>query len=534
MTDYADLLFLNARVFTADPGRPRAQAVAVTGNRVAYVGNNAEAENWRGPLSRVIEARGRTVMPGFIDSHIHLLSGAEELRFAQLQEVRSLEALAYALRTHIEKNPDTEWIAGIGLAYLLHPLERSLTRQDLDFILPELPTLVVAYDSHTAWANTEALRRAGLLNGRNVGSFGEVVLGADGYATGELREGAAIELVYDLIPKPSPEEKHALLLRAMREAAVYGLTSLHNMDGDMAQLEYYSACERAGGMLQRVYVPLTVKAEMEPGALSEAVEMREKYRGGMVRGGLTKFFLDGVIESYTGLLLEDYEGKPGLRGQANFEPEHFTDLALEADRLGLQMAVHCTGDGAVRRTLDAYAMARERNRRKDARHRIEHIELVSDADLPRFARLGVIASMQPLHRPVSSSGADLWPARVGPGRFRRSFAWRSLREAGATVAFGSDWTVASMNPLAGIQAALTAAPWQEGDPDPRQTLEESLLSYTRQAAHAEFMEREKGILRPGYLADLVLLSEDIFEVPPEEIGSAKVDLTVCDGRVTHA
>ena len=530
---HATLLLHNANVFTADPDRPRAEAVALHGNRIVFAGSNIEAKRLAGPSTRLIDARGRTVLPGFIDSHFHLVSGAVELRSAQLQEIRTLEELARALQDQAAKNPHTPWVTGIGLIYRLEPGGLSPTRHDLDKMIPDRPVYVEAYDGHTAWVNTEALRRADLLNGRDVGAFGKVVVDADGLATGELREPPACQPVFDLIPKPTAQEKHALLRRAMQMAASHGLTSVHNMNGDLADLELLAALERAGEMLLRIYMPLTVLPEHTPRHLNEAVGMREQFPGGLARGGLVKFFMDGVIESYTGLLLDDYAGQPSARGAANFEIEHFTELALEADRLGLQIAVHCTGDGAVRRVLDTYELLRARNGPRDARHRIEHIELVGDEDRPRFAALNVIAAMQPAHRPTSASGADLWPERVGPQRFRRSFAWRALRDAGARLAFGSDWTVASMNPMTGIHAALAAPLWQAGDPPQRQTLEETLLSYTRDAAYAEFKEHEKGILKEGYLADVVMLSEDIFQTPPEEILRVQPDLTICDGRITH-
>ncbi|MEW6028561.1 MAG: amidohydrolase [Chloroflexota bacterium] len=529
MPEPADLLIHNARVFTADPDLPRAEAIAIRGNRILFVGSDEDAVSFRGPNTRVIAARQRTVLPGFIDSHFHLLMGALELRTAQLQEVRSLEQLTETLRSYAAAHPDSEWVEGNGIVYGILPDGQPLTRQHLDAIIVDRPLVIESYDGHTAWANTEALRRSGLLHGKAIGGFGEIVMDADGLAAGELREWPAYESIFDLIPQPSANEKCALLIKAMQMAAAYGLTSVHNMDGDLEQLGLYASLERDGEMLLRVYVPLSMKPESSTAALQEALAMRARSTR-MVRGGLVKFFMDGVIESFTGLLLDDYAERPGWRGTANFEPEHFTDLAVEADRLGLQIAVHCTGDGAVRRVLDAYELARGRNGARDSRHRIEHIELVGDSDLPRFADLGVIAAMQPLHSPTQAW--DPWPARVGPERWRRSFAWSSLRDAGARLAFGSDWSVVSMNPLTGIHAAVTRRPWQEGDPNQSQTLEQALLGYTRDAAYAEFMEHEKGMLKVGYFADVVMLSEDIFETPADELLRIHPLLTICDGRVT--
>jgi hypothetical protein len=527
----SDILITNAKIFTADNDLPDADSIAIQGNRIVFVGSNADAESFRGTNTRVIDAEGRTVMPGFIDSHFHLLNGARELRFAQLQNVRSLEMLRGELLNYAEAGSGSEWIAGIGLIYGILPDGSSITRHHLDGIIPDRPAYLVAYDGHTAWANTEALRRANLLYGRDLGPFSQVVMGDDGLATGELREAAG-NLVEELIPRVTEEETFELLARAVKMGASYGLTSVHNMNGDINDLLVYQELEARGELLLRVYVPFLVYPEMKPAVLSNAVDVRSA-SSNKVRGGLVKFFMDGVIETYTGLLLDDYEGKPGWRGTAQFEPEHFTELALEADRHGLQIAVHCTGDGAVRRVLDAYEIVHRQNGGRDSRHRIEHIELVDDSDVPRFSQLGVIAAMQPLHVPKEIGSSDPWPARVGPGRYRRSFAWQTLRNAGARLCFGSDWTVASMNPMTGIHAALNRVPWQEGDPNQSQTLIDTLLGYTRDGAYAEHMEHEKGILKAGYLADVVMLSEDIFQTPKEDMLRVKAVLTICDGEITH-
>jgi len=528
---HSNILITNAKVFTADNDLPVAEAVAIKGNRLLFVGSNTEAESFRGPDTHIIDAQGRTVMPGFIDSHFHLLNGAKELRFAQLEDVRSVEMLREELVNYAEANPGSEWIAGIGLLYGILPDGSSVTRHHLDEIITDRPVFLTAYDGHTSWANTEALRRANILHGRELGTFSQIVMGDDGLATGELREAAG-NLVEELIPEITEEETLELLAQAVRMGASYGLTSVHNMNGDLDDLHVYQMLEARGKMFLRVYVPFLVYPEMKPDVMSEAVEMRAA-SSNKVRGGLVKFFIDGVIESYTGLLLNDYDGKPGWRGTAQFEPEHFTELALEADKQGLQIAVHCTGDGAVRRVLDSYEIIRKQNGSRDSRHRIEHIELVGDADAPRFAELGVIAAMQTAHSPMKVDQFDPWPARVGPWRYRRSFAWQTLRNAGARLSFGSDWTVASMNPMTGIHAALNRVPWQDGDPDQSQSLADTLLGYTRDAAYAEHMEHEKGILKEGYLADVVMLSADIFQTPKDEVMQVKAVLTICDGEVTH-
>ncbi len=531
----ADLLFTHAHLFTADPrtearSEARSEAVAVQNNRIVFVGSHAEAEAWRGPNTRVIDGAGRTLLPGFIDSHFHLLWGSIELRAAQLGDVRSLDALRDVLRAYASAHPDQEWVHGQGLIYLT-PAGGALSRHDLDALLSDRPVAVTAYDGHTVWANTLALQKAGILHGGQVPPGSEIVMGADGLATGELRERGAFHYVDDLIPEPTEPETRALLHKGLRLAAQYGITSVHNMDGDMAQLTRYMALEDTGELTLRVYVPYTIRPETPLEALAEAVDMAKANPDGMARGGAVKFFMDGVIESFTALMLDDYTGTPGNTGSALFTAEHFTRMATEADRLGMQIAVHAIGDAAVRHTLDGYETAQRINGKRDSRHRIEHIEVHHPDDLPRFAELGVIASMQPLHAPVNATGHDLWPSRVGAARWNRSFAWNRVREAGARLVFGSDWPVVSQSPYRGIANALNRKPWQTGLDEHRQTLEQTLLSYTRDAAYAEFKEHEKGQLKPGYLADLVLLSEDIFSVPPQEIERVHPVMTIMDGRV---
>lgn len=534
MPQFADIIFTNAKVFTADPAQAQAEAVAVRGRRIAWVGDRTAALSWRGSSTRVIDAQGCTLMPGFIDSHFHLLWGSLELGDIQLSEVHSFDQMGEAIQQFADQNPGNPWLVGQGLRYNLGPDQQSLTRHHLDTMVADRPLIIFAYDGHTAWANTEALRQANVLtNGHTIAPNSEIVLGVDGLANGELREPGAFDPVRQLIPNPTEARKRALLHQGLAQAARYGVTSVHNMDGREGQIALYAALEDLGELTLRVYVPYDVTPETSPEALVEAVALRQAYHSDMVSGGCVKFFMDGVIESYTGLLLDDYTGQLGNLGGANFSAEQFTRLATEADRLGLQIFVHAVGDGAVRRTLDGFEAAQKTNGRRDSRHRIEHIELIHPADAPRLAQLGVIASMQPAHAPLTADTTDIWPARVGETRWGRSFAWQTLREAGAGLIFGSDWPVATQNPLEGVYTALNRQPWAPDQPDQRQTLAETLMAYTRDAAYAEFRETEKGQLRAGMLADLVLLSADIFATPPEEINQVQPVLTMCDGRIVY-
>ncbi len=546
---HADLLIVNANVFTANPARPNAQAVAVAGNRIAFVGNAEDAGHWRGPATRVMDGGGCTLMPGFIDSHFHLLHGSTELAdtLRELADVSDLDGLAQTIQGCAANHPNDPILLGAGLRYKIGGIAPlRVTRHVLDTILPDRPLIVLAYDHHTAWANTQALKLGNLLkDGNVVGPNSEIVVGDDGLATGELREPGAYRPITDIIPPPDDARKRALLHQGLALAASFGVTSVHNMDGDAEQIALYAALEDAGELTLRVYCPYSITPETEPEDLAEAVMMKQEHQSGssarfasgqaMVRGGCVKFFMDGVIESYTALMLDEYTDAqaPGNFGGALYSAGHFTRMATECDRLGLQIFVHAIGDGAVRRTLDGFESVAQTNGKRDSRHRVEHIELIHPDDLPRFARLGVIASMQPLHCPSSVDGNDVWPSRAGHARWHRSFAWQSLREAGATLAFGSDWPVVSQNPMLGVHAALNRQPWAEGLPHHRQTLADILVAYTRDAAYAEFQEHQKGQLRPGFLADLVLLSEDIFAMPPEDAARVHPLLTVCDGRIVY-
>ena len=526
MSQNADLLITNAHILTMDRSRPQAQAIALYHDRIAFVGSNEEARSWG--AGRVIDAQGCTLLPGLIDSHFHLEAGSLHLADLQLSGVTTLTELGLQVQTYAAAHPHKAALLGFQLPYLVP----APTRQDLDAWVQDRPLLIFAYDMHTAWANTSALTLAGVLRGRAVGSASEIVMAADGTATGELRENEAMDPVYyRIVPEPGETERLDLIRLGLKDAAAQGLTSIHNMDGDILQIARYATLNTLGHLSLRVYVPYSVTPKSSPEDLIEAVAMRDNYRNQMVRSGAVKFFMDGVIESYTGLLLQAYADRPDCLGDALYSEEHFAHMATEADRLGLQIFVHVIGDGAVRRALTGFAAAQTINGPRNSRHRLEHIELIAPSDIPRLTQLGVLASVQPLHAPQHADGLDVWPQRVGPDRWRHSFAWQTLRRAGIHLAFGSDWPVVSQNPFLGIHAALNRQPWQPGDPDQRQTLMDTLAAYTRDAAYAEFQEHQKGQLRPGFLADCVLLDHDLLATPHEEIATVKPVLTICDGRV---
>ncbi len=524
----ADVIITNARVFTSDESNAQAEAVAVQGNRIVYVGTNAGAQSYKERSTRVIDGQGHTLTPGFIDTHLHLLWGAIWMGYAQLQEVRSKEDLKNVLMDFAENNKANPWVVGRGIRYGV-----VSTRQELDEIIADRPIYIGAFDGHSGWANTKALEMAGFFQDNQYEmANGIIVRDENGVATGELRESDAMNAVLDLVPRPDANRKRELLKLAIQKFNATGITSVHNMNGDMQELMTYAALEDAGEINLRVYVPYHAKPETTEEMLSEAAEMAQVQMD-YVRGGAAKFFMDGVWESYTAFNIDPYSDEPDVRAKPIFSLAHFTRMASLCDQMGLQVAVHCCGDGAVRQALDGYEAIQQRNGKRDSRHRVEHLEVCQPEDMPRFKELGVIASMQTSHAPLSLEADPVWTKRTGSQRWPIAFPWRALKNAGAHLCLGSDWTVAPFDPMINIYVALNRKKYAPSDPDQRLTLEDCILGYTRDAAYVEFRENEKGQIKPGYLADVVLFSHDLFEMNPEEIRTAKAVMTMVDGRIVH-
>jgi predicted amidohydrolase YtcJ len=533
MTDFADTIITNARVFTADPQHPQANAVAIRGKKISYVGDEQGVKDWIGSRTRVIDGAGHTLIPGIIDSHFHMQHGSLELDKIHFETCSTYEQAVVAIKTFASKNPQTPWLTGFGMRYNLGPGTVPMTRQYLDAIIADRPIAITAYDGHTMWVNTLGLRRAGIFNGAVCPPNSYVVMDEHGEATGELKERAN-QFIAAVVPAPDRAARLHLLKRGVKIASQMGLTSVHNMDGDVEQAELYTAIEQEGELTVRIYVPYSIRVETSMEEIqNQASTLKIKFQSELVRGGCVKLFMDGVIETHTGLLVDPYADDPSSCGDSNYSVEHFNRNIVEADRLGMQIFVHSVGDGGVRRVLDAYELARKVNGNRDARHRVEHIEVIHPDDLPRFRQLQVIASMQPLHAPPSVDDGDVWLERIGESRWPLSFAWTDIRKVGARLVFGSDWPVVTQNPFCGIHNTLNRKPWAPGMPNHHQNLADTLLSYTSQAAYAEFQEHIKGQVKIGYLADLVLLSVDIFKFQPERMKEIYPVLTMMGGRITY-
>jgi predicted amidohydrolase YtcJ len=530
----AHFLFENAHIFTADANHPFAEAIAVRDNRIIFVGSHIEAQSFKGAGTRVIDASGGTLMPGFIDSHFHMLYGALNLDGMQLEPATSYAELSKIVLAYAAEHPDDLWLPGTGLRYNIGPGHTPLNRHHLDALVADRPIYINAFDGHTSWANTLALKMAGIFNGGECGPNSENVLDEHGESTGELREPGAYKPVSDMVPKPDEARNRVLLQKALRLTASLGVTSVHNMNSTENEAALYAAFDDLGELTCRIYIPYSVSPETPLETLErEALAMKQAYNSETLRAGSVKFFIDGVIEGFTGLLVDPYADNPTTCGSANYDLEQFNRLVAKADRLGLQIFTHSVGDMGVRRVLDAYQNAQKLNGKRDSRHRVEHIELIHPDDLLRFKELEVLASMQPLHSPMQVDENDIWPVRVGRERWPFSFAWQTLRTAGARLIFGSDWPVVTQNPLRGVSSAVNRQPWADGMPSQNQRLADTLIAYTRDAAYGEFQEHQKGQIRTGYLADLVMLSKNLFEIPSAEIASQKPALTMADGRIVY-
>jgi predicted amidohydrolase YtcJ len=490
------------------------------------------------------------VMPGIIEGHVHLFGGSVELDTLMLNGLSGYDAIASAVARYRASRPGEPLVFATGIAH--QSFGEPITRQLLDTLVPDVPFVVGCFDHHTMWANTRALEAAGIMRGRTLPVGNEIMLDADGLATGELREPAAYMLMQALTPtggrewlgmttgeSPNPPATQAqreldkgFFRKGIAHAASLGITSMHNMDGNWYQLELLQSLLDSGELDARVEIPFHQKNVFETARVDEAVEMRAKYNGDMLHCDRVKIFVDGVLETFTALMLDDYPGQPGNKGAPLFTAEEFNAVVTRADKHGLQISTHAIGDGGVRRTLDGYEAARKANGVRDSRHRIEHIELIDPADIPRLKQLGVIASLQPIAG-LGVPGSPLEPvlSRVGD-KLPYAYAWQDLRNSGAVITFSSDWPVAPLSPFLGIQAAMTAKPLRRDCAPQAQTLMDTLHAFTAAGAYMEFMEDRKGTLKEGYLADVVVLDADMERTPPDAIADVRPRTTICDGRVT--
>jgi predicted amidohydrolase YtcJ len=524
------LAIVNARVWTGDPAAPWAEAVAAAGDRIVAVGSTADIKS-RASGVTPIDAGGRLVLPGFIDTHVHFLDGGFRLASVQLRDAKTKDEFASRIAAFAQTVPAGTWITGGDWDHSLWGGELP-RREWIDAATPNHPVWVNRLDGHMALANSAALKAAGVTAATADVEGGEIVRAAGREPTGLLKDNA-MTLVAKAVPPASDEMRMRALTAAMRYVAEQGVTTVHNM-GSWDDLATFARARKSHALATRIYgvVPL---ADWE--RLRDLVAARE--HGGAdgrgdewLRVGGLKGFVDGSLGSHTAAFHEPFDDAPKDRGLLVNTPEDLYRWISGADKAGLHVMVHAIGDRANGLLLDTYARVFTENGARDRRFRIEHAQHLAPADIPRFAALGVIASMQPYH----AIDDGRWAEKYIGSRIQTTYAFRSLLDAKAPLAFGSDWYVAPPTPLEGIYAAVTRRTIDDRNPSgwvPEQkiTVEEAVRAYTVTAAYSSFDESHKGTLAAGRLADLVLLERNIFEIPAEEIRDVKVVMTVVGGRV---
>ena len=533
----ADLVLLNGRVWTGDEKRPWTQAVAIRGHRIIGTGDDARIRLLTGKTTRVVNLGGRFAIPGFNDAHIHFLGGSLRLSQVDLTGSKSLEEIQARVAAFAKAHPCAPWILGSGWEYYVFPDGRLPARQDLDAVVKDRPVYLTAYDGHTAWANTAALRIAGVTRESKFEGYGEIVADpATGEPTGVLKEGA-MALVSAKTPKPSREQKLDALERGLSLAASLGITSIQDAGGGEEQLDLYEELARRGKLTLRVTMAFGAGRETTQKDIERFAALKKKHGGPLLRAGAVKIMLDGVIETHTAAMLGSYADRPDTAGEPTMSQAELNKLVEMCDAARLQVYIHAIGDRAVRMALDACEHALKVNGPHDARFRIEHIETASSEDLPRFSRLGVLASMMPLH--ADPGTIKVWSRAAGPPRLPLAFAWRSLERAGARLVFSSDWPAnISLDPIRGLHNAVNrrttgGQPADGWIPEQRVSVETALRGYTTSAAFASFEETEKGQIKPGMLADLVVLSQDPFGIDPIRLHEIRVRMTIFDGKVVY-
>ncbi len=520
----ADLAILNAKVWTVNRGQPTAEAVAARGQRIIAMGSDAEVRKVIGRRTRVVDAGGRLVLPGFNDAHVHLLGGGFSLTGLDLRNAANEDEFVELLRDHVAGLPKGEWVTGGRWDHEAWPGRKRPTRWLIDPVTPENPVLLRRLDGHIAVANSLALKLAGVT--RHTADPPGGVLKRDpdtGEPTGILIDGA-LALVGKQVAEPTPAQRLRAARAAVEHAAALGVTSVH----PIGSAEELRACERLrdeGHLTTRVYAVLHDASAAAGRVLNDP----------LLRTGAVKMFVDGSLGARSALLFEPYDDDPSTSGLfIHPDEEGLYRATAEAHEAGLQIAMHAIGDRATHLALNALGHAIELNGRRDARHRVEHAQVCRPEDRERFGRLGVIASIQPSH----CTDDMRWIERRLGERSRYAYPFRSLLDAGARVAIGTDWPVEPLDPLLTIHAAVTRQFAEGGPPggwhpEERVTVAEAVEAYTVGSSNAEFQEHQKGAIEVGKLADMAVLSQDLFAIPPGEILNTKVEMTILGGRCIY-
>jgi predicted amidohydrolase YtcJ len=529
----ADLALINGKIWAVDGSRPEAEAVAVLGNRIAAVGSTEEIRKWIGANTKVMDLQGKRVTPGFNDSHVHFLDGGMGLASVQLRYARTPEEFRDRIRDFAAKQPKGRWILNGNWDHENWTPPALPTRRLIDAVTPDNPVFINRLDGHMCLANSLALKLAGVTRETPDPPGGTIVRDAGGEPTGVLKD-AAMSYVTKVIPNPSEDVMAEAIRAALAYAAENGVTSVQDMSASPDVFGVYQRLLANGELTARVY---GVQPLSDWGRLAR-VGICAGFGNDKLKIGGLKGFADGSLGSTTALFFEPYLDAPnttGLPSDEMFPEGKMLNNIIGADKAGLQIAVHAIGDKANKAILDMFAEVVKRNGARDRRLRIEHAQHLRPEEIKRFGAERVIASMQPYHAIDDGRWAE---NRIGPNRAKGTYAFRSLLDAGATLAFGSDWFVAPMEPLMGIYAAVTRRTLdgkrpQGWVPEQKITVAEAVRAYTMGSAYASGDEKLKGSIEAGKLADLVVLSDDIFKIDPIQIEKVKVVTTIFDGKVIY-
>jgi hypothetical protein len=538
----ADVLISNARVYTVDASQPWAEAVAIRGDRIAWVGRDADAAAQAGPATQLIDAGGKLLLPGFVDCHFHALLGSnpDVLRI----DATDLPGIRAQIDAFANAHPELPWIEAEGWNYSSFPNGTLPTAEDLEGIGGGRPMFLTAYDYHTVWLNRAGMQRFGISRDTRAVSFAEEVQkDARGEPTGILigfgSAGLSAQAEGELraqLPSHAPEAIERGVRENVAAAVRSGITTLVEPQSDPDDVDLYARLLARDGLPARMQVALFHRRGTTDATLADFERLRRQYTGDRLRVSAIKLYIDDVIEPHTAAMLAPYADRPQESGALLYQPAEFGEVLTRLDARGAQLFIHAIGDRGIRTALDALETARKANGPRDSRHQLVHVEALSPQDVPRFRDLGVTACMQPRHSAPDITGQ--WARAVGPERSKYAWALRSLHEAGAPLAFASDWNVAEMEPVIGIYTAMTRK-GLDGRPEggwiPQQAidLETAIHGYTLGSARANFLEKDRGSVTAGKYADLVLLSEDLFRIPPERIKDVRVSLTLVGGRVVH-
>jgi predicted amidohydrolase YtcJ len=531
--DKADRIFVNGRIWTGDPSRPRVEALAVRGTSIIAVGRSADIRGLAEKATDVVDLKGRFVCPGFIDAHLHFMSGSLSLETLRLDGAGSLAEVEKRIKDYARSHTDSAWVTGEGWTYGAFPGGMP-TKDQLDAILPDRLAYFSSYDGHTAWVNSLALSKAGINRTTEDPPGGAILRDAQGKPTGILKESAQ-RLVSSLLPPPAPFERYRAFKKGLDLAASYGITSVHQASFNEEDLKVMEQVLAENGLKARFYASVPMAMDPTGETLGRYEELRRKHQGRHLRFGAVKGLVDGVVESRTAAMFEPYPA--GGTGLPNWTQEDLNRTVALYDKAGYQVFLHAIGDRGIAMALSAYEHAARANGTSGRRHRIEHVEVPRPEDLPRFKALGVIASTQALFANPDQNHFEVYLPTLGAARAGRAMPFKAIDDAGIVQAFGSDWPVFTCEVLRGIYCAATrmtpeGTPPGGWEPGNRITAEAALRHFTRDAAYAGRDDDVKGTLAVGKLADLVVLSDDILAGPPERILKTRVLLTVLGGQDT--